>query len=101
MGVHYEWSDIFRSMTKQKHKFTLDVHLAHYILPILKQCKQVTYAFKTPLTLAHPPKSLPSGYLGGVCHSANVAVPGGCKQPRSGLTWERGEFGAPFPSLRI
>ena len=32
--------------------------------PILKQCKQVTYAFKTPLPLPHPPKSLSSYFLG-------------------------------------
>lgn len=29
----------------KKHKFTSDAHLAHYFFPILKQCKQVTYAF--------------------------------------------------------
>lgn len=29
-GVYYRWPDIFKSVTKQKHRFTSDVHLAHY-----------------------------------------------------------------------
>lgn len=76
----------------KKHKFTSDAHLAHYFFPTLKQCKQVTYAFKTPLPLPHPPKSLSSYYLGEkiTCSSANVTVPEGCKQQRSDWTWQTG-----------
>lgn len=52
--VHYKWPNIFQEQDKIKtYRFTSDVHLAHYFFPILKQCKQVTYAFKTP---SPPPK---------------------------------------------
>lgn len=59
MVKHFQEQDKIKT-----HKFTFDVHLAHYFFPILKQCKQVTYAFKTPLPLPYPPRSLSSYYPG-------------------------------------
>lgn len=94
MVKHFQEHDKIKT-----HKFTSDVHLAHYFFPILKQCKQVTYAFKTPRPLPHPPKSLSSYYLGGnlqfckcYCARGLQAVE---KQP-AGLG-ERGGWG-PLPS---
>lgn len=53
-------------MTKEKHTslrwmFTLPTI---YFFSYLKTVQTVTYAFKTPLSLPHPPKSLSSYLLG-------------------------------------
>lgn len=99
MVKHFQEQDKIKT-----HKFTSDVHLAHYCFPILKQCKQVTYAFKTPLPLPHPPRSLSSYYsgVGGgwgkICNSASVTVLKDCKA-RGGWPWRKGRVRttSPFP----
>lgn len=67
----------FQEHDKRKtHKLTLDVHLAHYIyiFSYLKTVQTVTYAFKTPLPLPHPPKSLSSYLLGKTSLILHVTV---------------------------
>lgn len=105
MVKHFQEQDKIKA-----HKFTFDVHLAHYFFfPILKQCKQVTYAFKTPLPLPHPQGLFPpiiQGWSEGggkICDSANVTVLKGCKQQRSIAALANGEGAgsAPFPSLHV
>lgn len=99
MVKHFQEHDKIKT-----HKFTFDVHLAHYSFPILKQCKQVTYAFKTTLPLAHPPKSLSSYYLGGkhlqLCRGSCARRLQAAEQ---GLGLARGERpnNVPFASVHI